>query len=145
MVTSQRIALLLALTLPVVGCSSRAVQRISGLRRPPEQAAIDGVSAAVDRAEQRATAASPYWLTARLNRAGCDCPPWEVHAWGRWQRVALDWGATPVQLDPEDERLADGTRLQVQVEDGGGELLREDGRTFMQLQVIATRPFPASP
>lgn len=142
---APRIALLCFVAALLGGCSAATVQRISTLRATPEGAASRLLSAAVEKASNAATSESPYWLPARLNRAGCECPPWEVEVWGKWRRVALDWGSTPPAVEPTDESNADGTRLWVQVEEGDGEVVRDDGRRFLLFDVLSTRPFDAAP
>ena len=140
-----RIALLCLAAALLGGCSSAAVQRISTMRATPEDAASRLLSSALERASKAAASESPFWLPARLNRAGCDCPPWEVEVWGQWRRVALAWGSTPLAVEPADESNVDGTRLWVQVEEGDGEVVRDDGRRFLRFDVLATRPFDAAP
>lgn len=145
MTKAPRIALLCLAIALLGGCSSAAVQRISTMRSTAEVAASRAVSKAIQNASKAAASESPFWLPARLNRAGCDCPPWEIEVWGGWRRVVLDWGSTPVTVEPTDESNADGTRLWVQLEEGDGEVVRDDGRRFLRFDVLATRPFDADP
>ena len=79
--------------------------------------------------------ASPYWLLARLNRAGCDCPAWEVRIWGTWRRADLIFGEAQLPPTVDAGESPDGTRVWVLASEADNDRVREDGRRFLRFEV----------
>ena len=116
---------------------------MSGLGRLPSDEARLRLAGATSQAERVANATTPFWLVARLNRATCDCPIWEVEVWGQWRRATLVWPADGLDAAAEAERAPDGTRLWVEVEEADSVRASDGGRLFPQFAVLrasAERP-----
>ena len=115
---------------------------MSGLGRLPSDEARLRLAAATSQAERAANATTPFWLVARLNRATCDCPIWEVEVWGHWRRATLLWPDAGLDA-AEAERAPDGTRLWVEVEEADSVRASDGGRLFPQFAILrasAERP-----
>jgi hypothetical protein len=140
---SVRLVCLIALFAWACGCAPSAVRRMSGAGRLPSDEARLRLAAATSQAERAANATTPFWVVARVNRAACDCPIWEVEVWGQWRRAALVWPAAGNTAAAEAERAPDGTRLWVEVEESEAERASDAGRRFPQFAVVgasAERP-----
>lgn len=140
---SLRLVCLIALFAWACSCAPNAVRRMSGAGRLPSNEARLRLAAATSQAERAANATTPFWLAARLNRATCDCPIWEVEVWGQWRRATLVWPAAGLDASAEAERAPDGTRLWVEVEESEAETAGNDGRRYPQFAVLrasAERP-----
>jgi len=135
---SLRLVCLTALFALACGCAPNAVRRMSGLGRLPSDEARLRLAGATSQAERAANATTPFWLVARLNRATCDCPIWEVEVWGQWRRASLVWPAAGLDAAAEAERAPDGTRLWVEVEESEADRASEEGRRFPQFAVLRT-------
>lgn len=129
---------LIALFAWLCGCAPSAVRRLSGVERLPSDAAGLRLAGATSQAERAANATTPFWVVARLNRATCDCPIWEVEVWGQWRRSALIWPAAGLDAAAEAEGAPDGTRLWVEVEESEADRASEAGRRFPQFVVVRT-------
>lgn len=101
-------------------------------------AAEDGVRLAAERAGLAAEPTAPYWLPARLNRAGCDCPAWEVMVWGVWRRADLVLNETALPEGISATESADGTRMWVLAAESDREVTRDDGRRFLRFDISRT-------
>ncbi len=110
---------------------------MSGLGRLPSDEARLRLAGATSQAERAANATTPFWVVARLNRATCDCPIWEVEVWGHWRRATLLWPDAGLDA-AEAERAPDGTRLWVEVEESEAETAGNDGRRYPQFAVLRT-------
>jgi len=116
---------------------------MSGVGRLPSDEARLRLAEATSQAERAANATTPFWVVARVNRAACDCPIWEVQVWGQWRRSALVWPAAGLDAAAEAEGEPDGTRLWVEVEESEADRASEAGRRFPQFAVVrvsAERP-----
>ena len=116
---------------------------MSGLGRLPSDEARLRLAGATSQAERVANATTPFWVVARLNRATCDCPIWEVQVWGQWRRATLVWPADGLDAAAEAERAPDGTRLWVEVEEADSVRASDGGRLFPQFAILrasAERP-----
>jgi hypothetical protein len=116
---------------------------MSGAGRLPADEARLRLAGATSQAERTANATTPFWVVARVNRAACDCPIWELQVWGQWRRAALVWPAAGSSTAAEAEQAPDGTRLWVEVEEAEGEPASDTGRQFPQFAVVrasAERP-----
>ena len=140
---SLRLVCLTALFALACGCAPNAVRRMSGLGRLPSDEARLRLAGATSQAERVANATTPFWVVARLNRATCDCPIWEVDVWGQWRRATLVWPADGLDAATEAERAPDGTRLWVEVEEADSVRASDGGRLFPQFAILrasAERP-----
>jgi hypothetical protein len=135
---SLRPVCLTALFALACGCAPNAVRRLSGGERLPSDVARLRLAGATSQAERAANATTPFWVVARLNRATCECPMWEVQVWGQWRRAALVWPAAGLDAAAEAERAADGTRLWVEVEESETVRASDGGRLFPQFAVLRT-------
>jgi hypothetical protein len=143
MMPSLRLVCLIALFAWACGCAPNAVRRMSGASRLPADEARLRLAGATSKSERAANATTPFWLVARVNRAACDCPIWEVQVWGQWRRAALVWPAAGLDAAAEAERAPDGTRLWVEVEESEAEQASDEVRRYPQFAVVrasAERP-----
>ena len=143
MKASLRLVCLTALFALACGCAPRAVRRLSGVERLPSDAARLRLAWATSQAERAANVTTPFWVVARVNRAACDCPIWEVQVWGQWRCAELVWPSAGFDAAAEAEGAPDGTRLWVEVEESEADRASEAGRQFPQFAVIrasAERP-----
>lgn len=133
---SLRLICLTALFALAYGCAPNAVRRLSGGERLPSDAARLRLAGATSQAERAANATTPFWVVARLNRATCECPMWELQMWGQWRRAALIWPASEPGAPVDLEHAPDGTRLWVEVEEGESVRASDGGRLFPQFSVL---------
>lgn len=56
-------------------------------RLTPVDAARAAVGDTIADAERRSSNQSEFTVLIRYNPADCECPDWEVYAWGRWVRA----------------------------------------------------------
>lgn len=127
--------LLSLLVCALSACGARAtVSPLVPADRAAERAA-ESVRRATVKAERAAEPASPYWLLARLNRAGCDCPAWEVRIWGTWRRADLIFGEAQLPPTVDAAESPDGTRVWVLASEADNDRVREDGRRFLRFEV----------
>ena len=142
---SLRLVCLIALFAWACGCAPNAVRRMSGVGRLPSDEARLRLAAATSQAELAANATTPFWVVARVNRAACDCPVWEVQVWGQWRRTALIWPGSEPNSPVDSENAPDGTRLWVEVEESEVETAGNDGRLYPQFAVLRTSAAPPAP
>lgn len=129
----------------VASCSPRGASMKAVPVERAVSAAEESVRLAAEKAEQASEPTVPYWLPARLNRAGCDCPDWEVMVWGVWRRADLLFSETTLPDGISAAESADGTRMWVLATESDRELTREDGRRFLRFEISRTSALAPAP
>lgn len=96
-------ALLLAgaMSCAVIGCRTT--------KTPPVDAAAARVDQALTRGTDEAGEVGPIELRVRHNPAPCECPPYEVYAYGRWMRAFIDGTSAAVSALQNADPLATAT------------------------------------
>lgn len=101
----MRLSLLLAAVCVLAGCRT-------GKGDPVDVATIR-VEQALMKSVKTSTQSGPAELRVRYNPAPCDCPPYEVFAYGRWMRAFIDGDSPAVAALQNADALATATLVGV--------------------------------
>ena len=114
---------ILASTALMVGCSSTP-------EIPPDELALgasqDVIQSGLIAGDEESNQQDLYTVTARYNPSRCDCPPFEIFAYGRWLRVYFEGSIRETRVIEDFARKSQ--------EGSAGKYLRLRGRLTQESQ-----------